>query len=251
MSELKRYEDADGIRFYETPIGKLPSATSILRVLNKPAILGWAVKMTGEYMRGVLHDIDTGKIGALGLTDKEIDRLVKEAKAAHRKTSTEAMDIGSAVHAWIEIYYNMKLSKVFEDVPPLTPEIGSAIDAFREWDAKNHVRPICVEERIWSKERFAGTLDLYAEVGGQLTLLDFKSSTGHWPENVMQLGAYDLAFRERTGNKVDRYMVVRLDKLTGVPDPKEYSREDVELGAKRFLAILNYWWLSNGNQAQD
>jgi hypothetical protein len=41
-------------------------------------------------------------------------------------------------------------------------------------------------------------------------------------------------------------MVVRLDKLTGIPDPKEYSREEVELGGKRFLAILKYFLLTEG-----
>jgi hypothetical protein len=43
-------------------------------------------------------------------------------------------------------------------------------------------------------------------------------------------------------------MVVRLDKLTGVPDPKAYSREDVELGCKRFLAVLEYFWLTEAGK---
>jgi hypothetical protein len=248
MAELNRYEDADSKRWYDTPVGKLPSATTVLKCLAKPALIGWAAKTTAEHMRGVLADIGSGKIATKSLTEREIDRLVKEAKAAHRKTSTEAMDLGSAMHAWIEIFYNMKLAKNFEPVPALAPEIQKAIDAFLVWTNANDVRPICVEERIWSSARFAGTLDLYAEVKGVPTLIDFKSSTGHWEENVMQLGAYDLAFRERTGNKVDGYMVVRLDKLTGVPDPKAYSREDVELGCKRFLAVLEYFWLTEAGK---
>jgi len=249
MAELKRYEDEDSKRWYDTPIGKLPSATTVLKCLNKPFLMGWAAKMTGEYMRGVLKDISAGARIPSDLTEKEIDRLVKEAKSAHRKASTEAMDTGSAAHAWIERYYDGMIDEKEGGYPTPTGDLVKPINAFLEWDRENKVKPICVEERIWSAERYAGTLDLYAEVSGHLTLLDFKSSTGHWDDHVIQIGAYDMAFRERTGNKVDRYMVVRLDKSSGLPDPKEYSREKVELGGKRFLAILNYFWLTeNGGK---
>jgi hypothetical protein len=204
--------------------------------------------MTAEYMRKTLVDIRDEGIQPDELTDKVIDSWVKEAKSAHRKTSTEAMDVGSAVHAWIEGYYTGMLAEKDGGYPMPDGELVQPIKAFLAWDAENKVVPLAVEERIWSSARFAGTLDLYAGVKGVPTLLDFKSSTGHWPENVMQLGAYDLAFRERTGNKVDRYMVVRLDKVSGLPDPKEYSREDVELGCKRFLAVLEYFWLTEGGK---
>jgi len=249
MAELKRYEDEDSKRWYDTPIGKLPSATTVLRCLNKPFLMGWAAKMTAEYMRGVLNDMAVGDRAPEDLTEKEIERLVKEAKAAHKKASTDAMDIGSAVHAWIENYYKTFLGGPgIQDVP--ADELYNPIEAFLDWTEKNNVHPICVEERIWSAERYAGTLDLYGEVGGQLTLADFKVSTGHWDEHLLQLGAYDMAFRERTGNKIRRYLSVRLDKLTGIPDPKEYSREEVELGGKRFLAVLKYFWLTeNGKKA--
>lgn len=252
MTELKRYEEDDK-RYYDTPIGKLPSATTILKALAKPALVGWSAKMTAEYMRGILANIATGNIIPDSLTDKEIDRLVKEAKSQYRQAGKEAMDIGSAVHAWIEIRYKMMLSKQFEDLPALTPEIEQAIIAFREWDSAHKVRPICVEERIWSTERFAGTLDLYAEVGGALSIVDFKSSKGHYSsEHAMQLGAYDLAFRERTGNRVDKYFIVRLDKETGLVDPMEYSREEVGLGARRFLFLCKYFWLTeNGKKTID
>lgn len=240
--ELKRYEE-DNIRWYDTPIGKLPSTTTVLKVLSKPALIGWAAKMTAEYMRGVLSDIAEQKVTPDSLTNREIERLVKEAKAEHRAASTEAMDIGSAVHAWIEEHYK-------GTAPDISPEILAPIDAFLLWDAENHVRPICIEERIWSAERYAGTLDLYAEVGGVTSIVDFKSSKAHYPsDHAMQLGAYDLAFRERTGNKVEKYFIVRLDKETGLVDPREYSREEVEIGGRRFLALLSYWWLSEGAKA--
>lgn len=243
MTELKRYEE-DNIRWYEVPgLGKVPSATTVLKCLSKPALIGWAAKMTAEYMREILMQIARGAIAKESLTDRQIERLVKEAKTAHRAASTEAADIGSAVHAWIEDYYK-------GSAPDVSPEIQTPIEAFREWDRKNKVKPICVEERIWSSARYAGTLDLYAEVKGSRTIVDFKSSKAHYPsDHAMQLGAYDLAFREQTGNKVEKYFIVRLDKETGLVDPKEYSREEVESGGRRFLALLSYWWLTEGAKA--
>jgi hypothetical protein len=243
---LNRYEENEQ-RWYDVPMpdSPYPSMTTVGKCVANPALMPWAAKQAAEYMRNILTAISCGMITKKSLTSKTIDDLVKQAKSAHKEESKTAMDIGSAVHEWIEEYYKFKkpenIGKVF-DVPR---EIQKPVDAFCAWDAENKVRPICVEERIWSKARFAGTLDLYAEVSGALTLLDFKSSKAHYPDSqVMQLGAYDMAFRERTGNKVEKYMVVRLDKTTGLPDPREYSREEVELGCKRFLAVLEYFWLT-------
>jgi hypothetical protein len=239
MTQIHRDDD----HWYDTPIGKLPGATVVLKVLNKPWLVGWAAKQTGLGMADTLRMVRDGDIKVDQLTEKKIGELVKKAKTLHGKASTEAMDLGSRVHKWIEGYFQQGT----HGVPPMmemSDDMVKPIRAFLKWDDDNKVRPICVEERIWSEERYAGTLDFYGEVGGTLTLLDFKSSTQHGDENILQLGAYAKAFYERTGNKVDGYQVVRLDKLTGIPDPKEFSREEVEIGGRRFLALLKYWWLS-------
>ncbi len=248
MTELKRWEE-DGQRFYDTPIGKLPSYTTVEGVLSKPWLTGWAVKKTAEKMRVVLKSISSGNIRKKDLTAKRIDELVKEAKAQHGKQSDEAKDIGSAVHGWIEEYYGSRIGVgVHDNRPPIPDAIRNPVDAFLQWDCQHWVLPLCVEERIWSDKRYAGTLDLYAGVDGSPTLVDFKSSTGHYESNVIQLGAYSAAFQERTGNPIERYLIVRLDKKTGMPDPKEYSKEEVEIGRKKFMCLLEYWWLEYGDK---
>jgi hypothetical protein len=250
---LNRYEDADSKRWYDTPIGKLVSTTTVTGLISKPYLTPAAVKVTGQKMRDALVGIKGGLIPVESLTVKEIDRLVKEAKGQYRKDWDKSGDIGSFIHSKIELYYHLKMGFIVSGkIPPIEKNEALAWDAFRSWDSDNEVVPIRVEERVWSKEKFAGTLDLYAKVREYLSLVDFKTSKQHDDDiNIMQLGSYDLSYRERTGNKIEKYFVVRLDKETGIPDPREYSREEVELGCKRFLAVLEYFWLTEQGKKND
>ena len=47
-----------------------------------------------------------------------------------------------------------------------------------------------VEAPIVSERGFGGTIDLYASIDGEPTLVDFKTGRGLYPEMVYQLAAY-------------------------------------------------------------
>jgi hypothetical protein len=85
MGKITRSED----HVYTTPIGKLPSVTTILNVLNKPALVPWAVRVTCDYIE---NNLDKGSP----------TEVLKMARKEATRVSQEAMDIGSAVHALVE-----------------------------------------------------------------------------------------------------------------------------------------------------
>lgn len=74
---------------YTTPIGKLPSVTTILSVLAKPALVPWAVKVTCDYIE---NNLDKG-------SPSEVIRMARKEAT---RVGQEAMDIGSAVHDLVE-----------------------------------------------------------------------------------------------------------------------------------------------------
>lgn len=88
----------DANHVYTTPLGKLPSVTTILSVLAKPALVPWAVKVTCDY---IANNLDKGSP----------TEVVKMARKESLRVGQEAMDIGSAVHDLVEkwakdnIYY--------------------------------------------------------------------------------------------------------------------------------------------------
>ena len=73
------------------------------------------------------------------------------------------------------------------------PKIKPSIDALREFVEKNniHVDPEWVEKRIVHyKERYAGTIDALAIIGGKFGVLDLKTSVSIYRDYNIQTAAY-------------------------------------------------------------
>lgn len=194
-----------------------PSVTGILDIINKPALMGWAVKMCAEYLE------DNLEIG------KPIDelikmRLIKEMKSAHRRKSGDAADIGSIVHQFAEDYVQGK-----DPALPVNKEARQAAESFLDWMSQHHVKILASERRIFSRKHYyAGTMDLEAEVDGALTRADFKTSNGIYPEMFLQLAGYDLARAEEVwacakipASQLYRTDIYRAERRTIIRFPKE------------------------------
>jgi hypothetical protein len=101
------------------------------------------------------------------------------------------MERGTAVHAAGALI-------AYDDLGEFDPVIAPQVEACRLF--YKDFRPVVrhVEEPVYSKlYRFAGTLDLGADITGKPTLIDWKGSL---PKSVQwQLGAYSIAARETLG----------------------------------------------------
>jgi len=97
---------------------------------------------------------------------------------------------GSLVHTTIEA--------ILKKEPVAIPDsIRPAIVAFMEFYNKNTVVPLKIEERVVSKKHgYAGTIDVLAEVNGQLGVLDIKTSKAVYRDYHLQTAAYVEAFHE-------------------------------------------------------
>lgn len=242
---LQRYEDEDNRRWYDTPVGEAISVTSVPKMLSLPFLIPGAVKATGEKVRETLISIRDGELSLAGWANSKIDALVKDIKSCYRDDWKKKGQDGTDVHFYIENHFKKILGEPYVDVD-VTPEMEPGVVAFLGFEKEYDVVPIAVEKRVWSNRRYAGTLDFYGYILGTRSLADWKYSGFHSENNVMQLGALDRALREREGWRVDNYWGVRLDRKTKKADPREYTREEVESGADRFLALLDYFWLTEG-----
>ena len=87
------------------------------------------------------------------------------------------------------------------------------------------------------KHKFAGIIDSIATINKKLTLLDFKTSSGVYPEQHMQAGAYKLMYEEMTGRKIEETIILHLNKKTG--EFKTYKVDDIVDAQKSFLSMIN------------
>ena len=76
------------------------------------------------------------------------------------------------------------------------------------------------EQTLFSHNmRLGGTMDLVCKMGGELWLLDYKTSNSIHKTHQLQLAAYKKMYEELTGDKIDRYGVLWLKAATRTDKP--------------------------------
>lgn len=121
-----------------------------------------------------------------------------------------------------------------------TSQLGRMFDSYRKWFEMAIDTVVETEQLVVNKKfGYAGTFDLLAVLKGDVvsSVIDLKTSKDFWPTMALQLAAYREALLEE-GKKVDRRLVVRIDKLeTEKLQVKEYTEHARDFNA--FLAALN------------
>src|SRR6185295_72240 len=103
-----------------------PGATTVLGVLNKPALIPWAVKACSDNIRDYLIENALDK----SLTKEEIEKACLEGKNIYKKKSSEAADMGSRVHQAIDRIIKGDKVDIPEDIKP-------GVQGFLDWSASN------------------------------------------------------------------------------------------------------------------
>lgn len=180
-------------RYVVAETGKSPvGVTTVLSTLNKPALMLWPLNEASK----ILSD-SVGKV----LTQDKLD----EAKKAYLVKGDKGKDTGTEIHAMIESYLRG------DSIVSGSPEAMLAFSAFENWWKPQDIKALSVERVVYSKEHnFAGTCDAILRINGETVLCDWKSTNasrsaprGIYAEYFLQLGAYNLAYREEKATRVD------------------------------------------------
>lgn len=164
-------------RMYSRSLSSAPEVPSITTVIAQEAkdMTGWAGHMAATELVN-----DPRLPGAVG-SAPTLRGLAREASSAAERFRDAAAARGDRVHAYAE-----QVSLAALGAPGADPdgarrvlaEHGDArfADRFDEWWQLYGVRPIAAEITVWNHTvGYAGTLDLVAEIGGRLCLIDFKT----------------------------------------------------------------------------
>jgi len=102
-----------------------------------------------------------------------------------------------------------------------------------------------VEQVVYSeKHRYAGTLDLLAEVNGVLTVVDWKTGKAVYSEAHLQNAAYRQAVREMKHGDPKQGLIVRLPKTYDDPEFEVVeAKSEVSQFPKFTNAIALWTWM--------
>ena len=215
MNKTDKTDDRRG-GFYWLDEKPYVSVTTVLKVLDKPAIRYWFGKEV--YLAMVVNPT---------LTEGE-------ALAAPYKTSGKAQERGKTVHSIVEAYKTTGAK--IEGIPEAF--VGYA-KAFYSWAADNNVKVLESEKTVVSqKHMFAGTLDLLVHTGQKRLLVDIKTGKDIYPEAALQLSAYRQALQENN-EPVDAMGVVLLR------EDGTYKFEEQTPVFEIFLSVKHIWEWQN------
>lgn len=202
----------------------VPGVTTILKVIDKPALFGWAVKVTRDYW---LKEVSAGRT--------DFAKIHKESWNANKNISKDAADIGKNVHAYAEAHFKgLPLPEL------LTDEAKRGVEAFHKWLAQHNVKIKASERRVFSKEHYyAGTCDFVAEVDGEMAVGDIKTSSGIYAEMRFQTAAYQHALQEEKGITFPVRWIVRFDKKSGEFEAKAFREFDLDFQGFRAALTLH------------
>ena len=220
----------------------VPSATKVLDVISKPALVPWALKVgVGWLENNIFHDEESSSQKTnVYKSQMGLDAIIKGIKSAYRKKSHSALNIGSVTHDWVEDAINWKLNGGEIPKLPTQEEALNSIDAFKSWVGENNVEWISSEEKLYNRKyKYAGTVDARANINGEYCVIDWKTSKAVYPEYHLQVAAYAKAAEDMYEDKVDATYILRCDKATGRFEAVRST--EIEENFRAFVAALTLY----------
>lgn len=208
-----------------------PSVTTIMSVLDKPALVGWKINQHLE----VAHKYSDS---LTGMTESQFFAEVKRLAEMHMDAAPTA---GTNVHQILEDWFNGTSYAPGTYEYELCEKVWSSI-SFNT----NHVIPKgMAEQMIASPLGYAGCVDLVLDgwiidYKTKLEASKFKPGKMVYDEHVIQLAAY-----RKEINPSARCANIFICIETGEVDFHEHPEDELQRGWKIFDYALQIWKLKN------
>jgi hypothetical protein len=148
------------IRYRNAQGDIVPGVSTVLQILNKPALVPWANKLG-------LQGIDSSKY--------------RDAMA----------DIGTLAHYLILCHLKGETPELSEYSPEQIDKAETCLIKYWDWEKEHHYETVKVETPFVSEQyRYGGTLDLICRNSNGLLLIDHKTGSGIYDEMLYQTAAY-------------------------------------------------------------
>lgn len=236
FDEKRHVYTLDGRRMY--------GVTSILGVINKPALIQWAANLaTAKAFTFMANSdlateiakypkIDTKAAKELGAKFPEFEA----SRTAHNASRDNSAHLGTDIHSVIEALVKIAISD-FGGYMYLEEHPEAQVQQFINWAREEKIRFIMSEAKLYSRTLWvAGTMDLLFEKDGLIYTGDIKTTGAIWDRTpFFQTAAYEFMICESQPEiKVAGRCIIRLDKDGSL----EVIYSDSDLDRQGFLAAL-------------
>jgi hypothetical protein len=157
----------------------------------------------------------------------------------------EAADSGTLAHAMVEAHINGNDPSKVPEFEGASQEVidqaWKAFGAYKLWESMTKLEIVDQEMQLVSEDfQFGGCPDAIGIIGGELCLIDWKTSNGVYPDYLLQLAAYKLLWEE---NNPDRpltggFHLCRFSKTHGDFAHHHYPELDEALEAFKLMRPL-------------
>lgn len=160
---------------------RVPSVTTVLGILNKPALIQWA-----------------WELGTQGIDYKAV--------------RDQAGDIGTLAHYLILCDLRGKKPDTSEYSAQDIEKAETCLIKYWEWARGHKIQSLMLETPLISEQyQFGGTIDFYGKIDDQPTLLDFKTGKAIYGEFFYQLAAYEQLLIE-AGHLIEATRILRIGR---------------------------------------
>jgi hypothetical protein len=170
--------DTDQGRTYTWGDDVYASVTTILGVLNKPALPRWAANAAAKFA------VDNQNTIAQLIEQGQWRAAVDLIKGAPWRQRDKAAEVGTLVHHMID---NLHTGIEVEIPAEALQQVTHFVNWVEHFKPKILVSEGTIFNRVYD---YAGTLDIVAHIDGLNWLIDIKSGKGVYPEYAMQVAAY-------------------------------------------------------------
>lgn len=221
---------------------KLISTTTILGIINKPALVPWMRSLVLSSTRKVL----TSK--PLVADPDSIEAMMKSIEEEVSRAQTIPIDYGQMCHAIIQNI--IRGNPVPIDLLP--KEVQPVISTFLEWQEDSGLKIDTAEVPLYSATHGYGcTIDAVAWDGSDPIAIDWKTGKAVYPEYALQVAANAWAFGECTGIYPKKAYIIRFGRDTPDFEVREVkdliTAMDGFLAAKKLYEILKQPLWAGGN----
>lgn len=228
---------------------RIPGVTTVVGMLDKPALVGWAGKESIEgatkHYLAIINEMKDKLESAT--TWNQVQDVIEMPvppcptwrDICYGKRDQAAED-GTTAHDLFERYLNG------EDVSrgEHSEAAWRAFENAREWH-----RGLGHDVHVWPHERsliskldFAGTPDAISKSPeGKVELADWKTGQGVYESQMLQLSAYAHLLEEVEGMRVDGCHLVRFHRDHGDFHHHHYDRDVLDAGWEIFRRLVELW----------
>ena len=189
---------------------RLPTVTSVLGVIAKPALIPWSNKQG----RLAVADALTPYVGEI-LTAAMLQDAMERAGKRPEETRNEAAERGTMGHAVVQALIEGRWD-------PFAADWNPTERAFLSWTTESKFRTAYSEEAVYSPSLlYGGTVDLAGWHDEEFWLYDLKFGAAVYPEHYYQLAAYAQAWNETHRERVGNLAILHMegDRLVAFPCP--------------------------------